>query len=661
VSLRRLAPLLPVLVALLGATTAHAQVVPAYKVKISSNNLVGITVSNYGFYGNNFVSRSPSFEYPLGSGFEHMVRGGIWIGGISDFNDDKPHAYLVTTGAVDGSQGSASASATEFTPAGNTIVERSRLENSKFFSPDAISEQDFVCDYVDFPAKPTVTAGEDHFPLGVKVHQETYNWSFSRFKNFLAVHLVITNAGRTLDSLYVGLYEELASGNKNAYSSWPPSAAAGGTLGAWFNKKLMRWDDPSRLLSEHYCQSYVDGFNSCQYQIVPPWVGVQLLGVHPDTVANKRVTEYLMNYAPGDTTRDQDVERYLLMESGHKSPADSLLPGFQSDGRANDPTSFLAVGPFNQLAPDSSIVVDFAFVGGQDYDDLLGNAKFAQLAFNFNYVIPTPPPSPRLTVVPQDGALDLYWDRSPEEATDKTSPAPGGKDFEGYRVYVGTASGDLTQIAQFDKEDTTGFNTGFSAVALPDSQFINGIWVHYRYRVNGLKTGFKYYAAVTSYDTGDQQIESLESGTTQNQLLTVPSPSVAQAKGGKITVFPNPYKAEAAWDAGKLVRDHFLWFANLPKHATIQIFSLAGDQVQTIDFDGDNYHGESARGLFNPATEVGVDPPILSGTVYAWDMITARGQAIAAGLYLFSVRDRDTGDVQRGKFLIVKSDKETFE
>jgi hypothetical protein len=378
-------------------------------------------------------------------------------------------------------------------------------------------------------------------------------------------------------------------------------------------------------------------------------------------VASKRVTEYLANYSPGDTLRDQDFERYALMSSGHITPPDSLLPGQAAEGRANDPTSFLSVGPFNQLLPDSSIVVDFAFVGGSDYQDLLENAKFAQLAFNFNYVIPTPPPSPRLTVVPADGALDLYWDRSPEETTDRTSPAPGGKDFEGYRVYVGTVSGDLVQVAQFDKDDTTGFNTGFSAVALPDSQLVNGIWVHYRYRISGLKTGFRYFVAVTSYDIGDDQIESLESGITQNQLLAVPSPSSAEATGKNVTVFPNPYKAEAAWDAGKLVRDHFLWFANLPRHATIQIYSLAGDQIRSIDFDGDTYRGQGARGLFNPATEIGVDPPLLSGTVYAWDLITERGQAVAAGLYLFAVKDKDSGSVQRGKFLVVKSDKETFE
>ena len=87
---------------------------------------------------------------------------------------------------------------------------------------------------------------------------------------------------------------------------------------------------------------------------------------------------------------------------------------------------------------------------------------------------------------------------------------------------------------------------------------------------------------------------------------------------------------------------------------------MTGVQTCALPIYGDNYHGESARGLYNPS-DVGVDPPLLSGTVYAWDMITTRGQAIAAGLYLFSVRDKDTGDVQRGKFLVVKSDKETFE
>ncbi len=639
---------------------ARADTAPAFRVKITNNNLVGLTVTNYGFFGNNFTSRSPSFEYPLGSGFEHMVRGGLWLGGLTNYNDDSLHIYKVTTGAVDGSQGTSSAANSEFSPAGGTILERSSLGNSKVYSKDAVSEQDFVTDYNDFPAKVAVTGNESHLPLGLAIHQETYDWSFSRFANFIAVHLTFTNKGRLLDSLYVGMYTELASGPKNTYGGWPPSAS-GSALGSWYNKKLLQWDGPSRVLSEHYCKSFSGGFPTCQDDVCPPFVGVQLLGVRPDTVSNKKLTVFIANYDTGDTTRDQDSERYNILSSGHIAPADSLLPGFASGTGANDPVELLGVGPFNQIAPDSAVTVDFAFVGGSTYQDMLENAHFAQLAFNFNYVIPTPPPSPSMAIVPADHALDIYWDNFPEQTVDKTSPQPGGKDWEGYRVYLGQQANTLTQVAQFDKVDTTGFNTGLGAITLPESVQVNGKYYQYHYRITGLKDGFRYYAAVTSFDMGDDQIESLESGIPQNQTLTVPAPNATEAKGRGVTVFPNPYHAEAAWDAGRLVRDHYLWFANLPKHCSIDIYTLSGDKLKSIEFDGDTYHGAGTRGLFNPSTDLGVDAPTLSGTVCAWDLITERGQAIASGLYLYSVRDRSNGAVQRGKFLVVKSDKESFE
>jgi hypothetical protein len=649
----RLATLFVFAAAALSAAPAFSQV--AYRVRITNNNLVGLTTTNYGFFGNNFTSRSASFEYPLGTGFEHLVRGGLWIGGLTQFSGTGED-LRVSTAAVDGSQGSASASGTEYTPLGASILERSKLSNSVVFSPLAVSEQDFITDFADYPAKPTVTGGEDHVPLGIKIEQKSYNWSFSRFANFIAVSVKITNVGPPLRNVWVGLYEELASGPKNAYTSWPPSSSSGGTLGGWFNKKKMDYVPDARLITEHYCRSLA----VCEDAVCPSRVGIQLLGIRPDTVANKQVTMYLANYSPGDTTRDEDSERYNLMSTGRITPPDSLPPGEASNGRANDPVSMLAVGPFDEILPDSSITVDFAFVGGADDADLVANAAFAQLAFNFNYVIPEPPPSPRMVVVPADGALDLYWDNSSELARDPTSPQPEGADFEGYRVYVGEDRGALARVGQYDIVDTTGFNTGLGAVALADSVEIAGTWYHYRQRVSGLKTGFKYYAAVTAYDTGDDQIESLESGITQNLAQTVPAPSPAEAAGRKVTVFPNPYKAEAKWDAGEVVRDHYLWFANLPPRCSIRIYTLAGDLVKAFAFDGATYDGSSARGVFDPAADAALGAPRLSGSLFAWDLITDQGQAAASGLYIYAVEDAANGAVQRGKFLILKSDREGF-
>ncbi len=654
--------ILVVLAAALVATAALAGPAAAqiaYRVKITNNNLVGLTTTNYGFFGNNFTSRAASFEYPLGTGYEHLVRGGLWIGGITQFSGTGEE-IRVSTAAVDGSQGSASASGTEYTPLGTSILERSKLRNSVVFSPLAVSEQDFVTEFADYPAKPTVTSGEDHVPLGIKIEQRSFSWSFSRFTNFVAISFKITNTGPPLRNVWIGMYEEFASGPKNAYSNWPPSSSGGGTLGSWYNKKKMGYVPSARLLTEHYCKSYVGGAATCEDVVCPPRVGIKLLGIHPDTVSNKQVTMYIANYSPGDTTRNEDRERYNILSTGRITPPDSLLPGFAADGSANDPVSLLAVGPFAEILPDSSVTVDFAFIGGADDAELLANADFAQLAFDFNYVIPEPPPSPRMALVPTDGAIDVYWDNSSEFTRDPTSPAPDGLDFEGYRVYVGQDRGALSRFAQYDRVDTTGFNSGFSPVALADSVLIDGTWYHYRQRIPGLKTGFKYFAAVTAFDIGDDQIESLESGVTQNLQQAVPAPSPDEAKARRVTVFPNPYKVEARWDAGRLVRDHYLWFANLPERCAIRIYTLAGDLVKSFAFDGATYDGSNARGLYNPVSDAAVGAPRLSGSLFAWDLITDQGQAAASGLYLYSVEDAATGEVQRGKFLVVKSDREGF-
>jgi hypothetical protein len=215
----------------------------------------------------------------------------------------------------------------------------------------------------------------------------------------------------------------------------------------------------------------------------------------------------------------------------------------------------------------------------------------------------------------------------------------------------------LRRVAQFDKVDSTGFNTGFGAVLIPDTTFAGDTTLfRRRFTVEGLKDGFKYFVAVTSFDTGDPQTGPLEGLVTLNEVPAVPMPAPGE-RGGGVVVFPNPYRVEARWDAGRLVRDHYLWFANLPPQARLKIFTLAGDLVFETHFDGRSYAGENARGVYNPATDL---VPQLSGTSFAWNMISSQGQAVATGLYLFAVEDLASGDRQVGKFLIVKSDREGY-
>jgi hypothetical protein len=123
-------------------------------------------------------------------------------------------------------------------------------------------------------------------------------------------------------------------------------------------------------------------------------------------------------------------------------------------------------------------------------------------------------------------------------------------------------------------------------------------------------------------------------------------------------VFPNPYRVEARWDRGSQVRDHYLWFARLPRRCVLRIYTLAGDRVFETRFDGGAYQGGSARGLYDPRQDLDTGPPALSGASFAWNLITDEGQALATGLYIFAVEDLEDGRISRGKFMVVKSDRE---
>jgi len=618
-----------------------------YAVRITTVNLLGLTVSNYGFFGNNFTSRSPSFEFPLGSGLEHMSRGGLWVGATAI--GDTGLFTGVSTGIVDNVQGSSAQAETEFTPAGTGIAVSSRILNSRYYSPDAISDEDLVCAYSDQPARPAAgNSFERHTPIKILVEQRVLGFSLPAAEAIQIVRFIIRNQGPPLRGLAVGLYAQLVSGNKNAYPTWPPSGASG--PGSWYYQTYVDFDSTRRLFREHFCTAPPVP-DMCNFELVPPWVGVKLLRVTPGPVEGRNVGFHWWPFLPGDNSRDEDRERYPLLTAGRVQDTRPCVPG-----QSCSPIGLVSVGPFPDLAPGDSVIADFAFIGGDDEESFLKNADFAQFAADIDYDLPAPPPSPRLLIEAADKAVDLYWDDSPEDARDPTSPAPDQKDFEGYRVYLGLDRQRPNRVAQFDKVDTTGFNTGLDSVRLATPRVVDGITYRYRYRVGSLKDGFSYYGGVTSFDTGDDRVESLESGLSQNKFQVVPMPRAAERT--KVVVFPNPYRVEARWDQGATVRDHYLWFAGLPERAVLSVFTLAGDRVFQTRFDGAAYRGQGTRGLYDPRQDLDTPPPVLPGTSYAWNLITDQGQAIATGLYLFAVEDLDSGQVQRGKFLVVKSDIE---
>jgi hypothetical protein len=117
----------------------------------------------------------------------------------------------------------------------------------------------------------------------------------------------------------------------------------------------------------------------------------------------------------------------------------------------------------------------------------------------------------------------------------------------------------------------------------------------------------------------------------------------------EIGVYPNPYYANAYWD-GSSERLRKIYFYNLPADCEITIYTLAGDVVKRIDHNSAS-NGSDLR-WFQTYSKDGSQ--VMSGGEHPWDLITDDDQAIATGLYLFTVKDNSNGNVKIGKFLIIK-------
>lgn len=644
---------------------------------------IAMTITNYGTFGDGFTQQRPvdlpSCEYPKGSGIEHAFDGGIWIGARKDNG-----SILVTTAAVDASNlNFAVAPGFEFTTSANPsdiLLERSSLLDSPFFDPRAISHQDFIADFTDSNLVIPETGDliPEHAPLKLAVHLETYAWNFPFADAFVIFNFTIRNAGRdTLRDVYLGVMGDLVVRNTRIT---PPRVGA-----PFYQHKGIGKVDSLFML---YVYDY-DGDPG--YTEDGLYVALQLLGVTPpegDTSYRKRGIANAWRFRTNDTPQN-DIERYERLRGGIISFERGLAQNF---------ISLLSTGPINKIAPQQTINFVYAVVcAGKFGNDpnsrdsfqsklnLFTNAGWAQRAYdgedkNANgvldagedlnrngkidrYVLPTPPSPPRVRTVVEDKRVTLYWDRNAEFSRDLIS---GELDFEGYRIYRSQLGADLpgrdllssmTLVAEFDSSNGLNYDTGFKAVRLEKPVFFAGDTTAYRYKfVNeNLLNGWQYAYAVTAFDRGDpsENLPSLESSRLSTVRRLVPGALVADAAaqqaGKKVSVYPNPYRGHATWD-GRLERERKIYFFNLPARCEIRIYTLAGDVVDTILHDSQSYTGLDTR-WFGVYAGENVQ---FSGGEHAWDLVTTDDQALATGLYLYTVEDLQTGEIQKGKFAVIK-------
>lgn len=605
----------------LGTAPAILESAP-YQQRQTDGNAMGLVITSFGFFGNNFVTRSPSMEYPLGSQQEHLIRAGLWVGAINATGDT-----VVSSGCVSGTWGGSTAGATEFTPR-EKIRERSILITSRAYSEDAISEQDFLTEYTDYPKR-----GSNESILRVGVKQDSYLWSYIFAEAFVIVSFTIKNEGDGfLIDPCLSIFAELSSGWKGGYDQWRPPASA------WFFRKAVEYFPEHRMMAEHR-HDFANG-------LCPSWGAIAILGTKGENVPPIDQVNVAFNWWDWYWERDNpmnDIQRYELMSNRQVDPTDNIQP------LRDDPVEMISVGPFPTMAPGDEIVFVVAFLGGMDRENLIQNVQWAQRAFDNDYILPSPPQPARFRVRPDKGRITVFWDDYPE---DKLDPFYKIADFEGYRIYItrieGATSGDFSMVREVDIVDSIGYDTGLESVREPIT--INDTTYTYSLDIDNVKDGFKYWVSLTSFDRGfpEEGVESLESGVLATRSLVIPGTPPAR-DDERVLVVPNPYRGEAVWD-GARDREKYVWFVNLPMRATIRVYTLAGDLVKTIHYDGRTYNASEIQGL-RTSVERSVS---IAGGICAWDLISDKDQAVATGLYVYSVEDQQEGTNQLGKFMIIR-------
>ncbi|MFZ5515577.1 MAG: hypothetical protein ACOY90_03000 [Candidatus Zhuqueibacterota bacterium] len=679
---------------------------------------IGLTITNFGTFGDGFVIQSPmdqpSCEYPLGSKIEHIFDGGLWVGARLEDGTKKVTTGAVDIAyLVDIASGFEFTNTAD--PA-DVVIERSSLVSSPFYHPIAISHQDFICNFSDtnlyIPELQNARI-PNHSPMGIAVHQETYAWNYPFADDFVILNYTITNVSSdTLWDIYLGLWADLVVRNTNItpprigtpfythvgnsyvdslrmayaydYDGDPGFTDPGLYVGMkvlgvtpqadddvyTLNSKYNAWrfrntDDPVLFSPTDDVARYEKMSTSLPVEIVEGAPGNYMTLIttgpferlDPDSSINVAFSIVCGAKAGLDPNTDDSEESkaYFYTNAGWSQTA------YNGEDRNSN----------GQIDPSEDVNGNGILDPGEDTnenglldlgEDIDADGKLTR------YVLPTPPTPPVFRAVPENNKVTIYWANNSEKSRDLIT---GDQDFEGYRIYRSRLGEDLagrdllsslTLLADFDSIDGIGYDTGFNFIRIPADSLIffedeisdgDTIFYCYKFENSQLLNGWQYAYSVTAYDRGDpaNKLESLESSYLANVVRIAPGTPASDddREAVAVGVYPNPYRTHAAWD-GTLERDRKLYFFNLPSQCEVRIFTLAGDLVDSFVHNGASYAGSDIQWF----QKFSRGETVFAGGEHAWDLVTKDDQAIATGLYLFTVENSTTGTIQTGKFLVIK-------
>ena len=667
-------------------------------------------VSNLGYFGDWPGSSidditAPSAEWPAGSAHNYVYAAGIWVGGIVTDSETGRVDTLVSAGVYqreyrpnltdplkvmyESWEGAANSGRVfdddddcrpdldeGFESFDEDPLDGLDNDGDGLIDEDyaAISQQMFSCEYEDTNEE-DVNEGlssDFHRSMGLKVIQESYQWTSEQTDDFVGIDFTVVNIGEdTIRMAYIGFMVDADAGPEAIDGYY------GDDRGGFIDTLIVNVNpnDPTELdtlditLAYMYDDPYgVDGneargYFGCMF-LGHPTANADTLqpGNLPNAPTKVKVHSFEIWSSSGEDPRN-DEERYAFLRGNADYPLIDEIDN-DIDGEVDEPDEWrvnidrnadapldwrfmLSAGPFREIVPGDTLSIQYAFVMGNGLDGMLQNAATAQQIYNgvtqevpncvgepesvlIHWVADTPPPPPNQEITAGEGFVRIEWDDFPEDVED---PLTRVRDFYGYQVWKAVGwTRESSEPRDQDWQLVLDADRGDGGAELDSLDTgLQGIG-KYNFIDRHVKSGFTYWYSVTAYDS---TAEGYHFGKyTQNKTLVVPHSGV-RASLDDIVVVPNPYvnhEYMARWNLEPNEADptgEKVCFQNLPRDAIVRIYSLGGELVQTLYPDAEVVGGDAC-----------------------WNMISRNNQIVVSGVYLYHV-DSPIGE-QIGKFVIIK-------
>lgn len=610
-------------------------------------------VTNFGKAGDDaYQNRSPSCDYPGGSGNSYLYRGSVWIGAKVD-------GVVHVTMPED----------LEWTPIDYVHIDS---VNSKR------ADQETWTKYYD--VKSPLATG--HVPLGVEVTERTYAWGDALRGDFIIYEFTIKNVGidtdgdgypdtpRDLEEFYF-TYRLDADVSKKP--EWPTESVftnqddhagvnsswgildlfpgwrevAGGFLTDDLadSTLMFMWDGDNPTVPADNGEDDDTGNPAVDGKLQSPgYIGFKILKTDPPTF---KPTSFHTNHIYNDPNTDQEAYDRMMKPKEFEADGPSGVLVHPQTGKPfpNDYRAILTLGPLDTLKYGDSVVVTAAMGVGSDPDSggvysLMKLVKIMQIAqymvdidYDKNRIKVAPAPSNFVVKEKYDEkgrtvGLRIIWDKASEDSINYP-------DFYGYRIFKRIKGQpefeEWTQIAEYLKDGqspwpppTSPEDDNFYEFVDTD-RIINGF--EYEYRIQTVSNNLAFGII-----------------TKETSTKIVPANAVASDLS-RVKVVPNPYIGSAIWNNPQPSEDfpweHRLQFINLPADATVKIYTL------DLDFVAEVKAGQTAQKIEGGIAVTGAK------SVAEWDLVTRNFQEAAPGIYIYVVESPSAGK-KTGKFVIIR-------